>query len=96
MRLHAVAVYTRWVTTNLQIRSVDDAMAAAAKAEAARRRMSLSDYLKELISQDLGARSAERRRADLYADIARAAPRHVRQEDTAAALEQARRELSLG
>lgn len=84
------------MSTNIQIRSVDDDLAAAAKAEAARRRMSLSDYLKELIAQDLAARSATSHRAALYAEVARAAPPDVRHEDTAAALQQARRELNLG
>lgn len=84
------------MSTNIQIRSVDDELAAAAKAEATRRRMSLSDYLKELIEQDLGARSAARHRADLYAQVSLSVPATVRRADTAAAVKRARRELGLG
>ncbi len=84
------------MSTNLQIRSVDDEFAAAAKAEAARRRMSLSDYLKELIHQDLTRSSAEKRRRELYDEVARTAPTGVSREETAAALAEARREMGLG
>lgn len=84
------------MATNLQIRSVDKEMAAAAKAEAARRRMSLSDYLKSLIARDLAERSATRRRAVLYAEIAETAPRDVRHEDTASALADVRAEMRTG
>lgn len=84
------------MSTNLQIRSVDNEFATAAKAEAARRRMSLSDYLKELIRQDLARSSAEQRRCDLYDEIARTAPTGVDRAATAAALAQARREMGLG
>lgn len=96
MQPHAAALYTGGVATNIQIRSVDETLAAAAKAEAARRRMSLSDYMKELLIRDLDAVSAARRRADLYAEITRTAPRDVSREETRAALEQARQEMSLG
>lgn len=83
------------MTTNIQIRSVDDDLAAAAKAEAARRRLSLSDYLKDLIVKDLEAGAALDRRQALYAEIARTAPTHVTRDETARALEQARRDLEL-
>ncbi|CAN5373214.1 hypothetical protein BH23ACT6_BH23ACT6_18740 [soil metagenome] len=58
--LHATTCsrYLGGMSTTLQICSVDDEFAAAAKAEAARRRMSLSAYLKELIRQDLARSSA--------------------------------------
>ena len=84
------------VSTNLQIRSVDEALAAAAKAEAARRRLSLSDYLKELIEKDLQANSITARRERLFAEI-RANPPIVglTAEDTAAAVAQAREEMGL-
>lgn len=88
--------YPRYMSTNLQIRSVDDGLAAAAKAEAARRRMSLSDYLKELIASDLAQQSSARRRRMLYAEIARTAPQGVQREDTSAALAQARQEMEIG
>ncbi|WP_109474322.1 hypothetical protein [Ornithinimicrobium cavernae] len=84
------------MATNLQIRSVDEEMAAAAKAEAARRRMSLSDYLKELIARDLAEHVASRHRAALYAEIAETSPRNVRREDTAGALAEVRREMGTG
>ncbi len=84
------------MSTNLQIRSVDDEFAAAAKAEAALRRMSLSDYLKELIRQDLTRSSAEKRRRELYDEVVRTAPTGVSREATAAALAEARREMGLG
>ncbi|MCK0112628.1 hypothetical protein MWU75_10795 [Ornithinimicrobium sp. F0845] len=84
------------MATNLQIRSVDAEMAAAAKAEAARRRMSLSDYLKELIASDLAAHADARRRAALYDEIARTAPRTGTREDTAAALATVREEMGTG
>lgn len=60
------------MATTLQIRSIDEGLAAAARAEAARRRMSVSDYLKELITRDLAARSAVERRRAMY-DAIRAA-----------------------
>lgn len=69
--------------TTIRITSVDDELAAAAKAEAARRRLSLSDYLKELIAADL---AAVRRRQELYSEIARTAPTHVTRLDTEGAL----------
>lgn len=84
------------MSTTLQIRSVDNELAAAAKAEAARRRMSLSDYLKELIRQDLARSSAEQRRRELYDEITRTAPTGVGRAATATALAQARREMGLG
>lgn len=84
------------MATNIQIRSVDDGLAAAAKTEAARRRMSLSDYLKELLTQDLAAVSSARRRAEVYAEITRTAPRDVTRDATRAALAQARQEMSPG
>lgn len=95
MHPHALA-YARGMSTTLQIRSVETEFAAAAKAEAARRKMSLSDYLKELIRQDLERNSAERRRRELYAEIAHDAPPLVSRTDTAAALAQVRREMGLG
>ena len=84
------------MSTNLQFRSVDEEMAAAVKAEAARRRMSLSDYLKELIATDLAEHSAARRRAVLYAEIAATAPGTIRRADTAAALAEVRGEMGIG
>lgn len=84
------------MSTNLQIRSVDDELAAAVKAEAARRRMSLSDYLKELIAKDLAGHSAARRRERLYAQIAQTAPGHLSHEDTAEALAAVRRDMGIG
>lgn len=84
------------MSTNIQIRSVDDGLAAAAKAEAARRRLSLSDYLKELISRDLSVQDGVERRARLYAEIAANPPLpEVTADDTAAALAQARAEMGL-
>lgn len=84
------------MSTNIQIRSVDDGLAAAAKAEAARRRLSLSDYLKELISRDLAVQNGVERRARLYAEIAANPPLpEVTADDTAAALAQARAEMGL-
>lgn len=52
------------MATTIQIRSVDKALARAAKEEAARRGMTLSDYLKGLIAADLDeeARLAGQRR----------------------------------
>lgn len=52
------------MATTIQIRSVDEALARAAKEEAARRGMTLSDYLKDLIAADLDeeARLAGQRR----------------------------------
>lgn len=61
------------MATTLQIRSIDESLAAAAKAEAARRRMSVSDYLKDLITRDLDARSSAERRRAVY-DALRAHP----------------------
>lgn len=58
--------------------------------------MSLSDYLKELITKDLVEHSAVRRRERLYAEIAQTAPRHVRHEDTAEALAAVRRDMGIG
>lgn len=84
------------MSTNLQIRSVDDEFAAAAKAEAALRRMSLSDYLKDLIRQDLTRSSAEKSRRQLYDEVARTAPTGVSRAATAAALADVRREMGLG
>lgn len=84
------------MSTTLQIRSVDNEFAAAAKAEAARRQMSLSDYLKELIREDLARSSAEQRRSELYDEIARTAPTGVSRAATAAALAQAREDMGLG
>lgn len=59
--------------TNLQIRSVDESLAAAVKAEAARRRLSLSDYLKTIIERDLESSSAARARRRMY-DTVSASP----------------------
>lgn len=85
----------RWgMSTTLQIRSIDPALADAARAEAARRHLTLSDYLKELISQDLAGRSAADRRRQLYAEIT-GAPRPVRltSGDVLAALDEVRGEM---
>lgn len=95
MHPHALR-YLRKMSTTLQIRSVDNEFAAAAKAEAARRRMSLSDYLKELIREDLARNSAEQRRAELYDEIARTAPTGVDRAATTAALAQTREDMGLG
>lgn len=82
------------MASTLQIRSIDPALAAAAKAEAARRKLTLSDYLKELIAQDLSARSATERRRQLYAEITGAPPTvRVSSEDVVAALDSVRREM---
>lgn len=72
--------------TTIRVTSVDDDLAAAAKAEAARRRLSLSDYVKELISADL---AAVRRRQELYSEIARTAPTHLTRHHTERALAEA-------
>lgn len=96
MHLHALRSIVFPMSTNLQIRSVDETLAAAAKAEAARRHLSLSDYLKQLIQDDLDAQSAAARRAQLYAEIATNPPLSaVTAEDTSAALQQARQEMGL-
>ncbi len=58
--------------------------------------MSLSDYLKELIRQDLARSSDEKRRRELYDEVARTAPTGVSRSSTAAALAEARREMGLG
>lgn len=82
------------VGTNLQIRSVDENLAAAAKAEASRRHLSLSDYLKELIEKDVRANSAVARRERLWAEIRANPPLHVSRKDILAARDDARRDLT--
>lgn len=82
------------VATTLQIRSIDPALADAARAEAARRHLTLSDYLKDLIAKDLQGRSAADRRRALYAEL-KDAPRPARltSADVLAALDEVRREM---
>ena len=60
------------MSSTLQIRSIDAELADAARAEAARRRLTVSDYLKDLITRDLAARSATERRREVYAQISSA------------------------
>lgn len=57
--------------------------------------MTLSHYLKELISNDLAQSSAASRRRELYDEITRTAPTGVSRAETAAALAQARAEMGL-
>ncbi|OLT44634.1 hypothetical protein BJF86_11815 [Serinicoccus sp. CNJ-927] len=83
------------VSTNLKISSVDNALAAAAKAEAARRHLSLSDYLKELVEKDLREKDITARRERLFAEIRANPPLGIHSEDTLAARDEARRDCQL-
>lgn len=82
------------MATTIQIRSVDKALARAAKEEAARRGMTLSDYLKGLIAADLDeeARLAGQRR--VLDEIASQEPvADLRPAATLEALRDVRREM---
>ncbi len=78
---------------DLQIRSVDEALAQAAKAKAAADHLTLSDYVKHLIQRDLDAASRLATMRSLLAEIGEDAPTHVSRLDTAAALTEARRDM---
>lgn len=84
------------MVTTIQIRSVDERLAEAAKQRAASQRQSLSDYLKGLIVQDLHVQDARAHRRALYEEITNDPDRpRVSREATAAALRQARGEMGM-
>lgn len=82
------------MTTNIQVRAVDDELAAAAKRRAAETQQSLSSYVRELIARDVeqhGSRAALRAVLDEIRDDQERPP--VTRAQVLEALEQARREM---
>ena len=91
MHVHARATLGHMATT-IQVRSVDEGLARAAKERASATHRSLSTYIKDLISADLEAASSAERMSALLAEIRQDNPR-VSREDTATALHDVRREM---
>ena len=83
--------------TNIQVRAVDEQLAAAAKQRAERKGKSLSAYVRELIEHDLAADDRRRRMALLLAEIERDPDRPtIPRDQTAAALAAVRERLGAG
>lgn len=80
------------MATTIQVRSVDERMARAAKERASATHRSLSTYIKDLISADLERASSAERMAALLGEIHRDGP-IVDRGETAAALREVRREM---
>ena len=91
MHVHAAATLGHMATT-IQVRSVDEGLARAAKERASATHRSLSTYIKDLISADLEAAGSAERMSALLTEIRRDNPR-VSREETAAALRDVRREM---
>ena len=81
---------------DLQIRSVDEALAREAKARAARSHLTLSDYVKNLIQQDLQSAAAIQEMRALLAEIQEDEQTLVPKSATASALADVRREMGTG
>ncbi|MDF8264371.1 FitA-like ribbon-helix-helix domain-containing protein [Luteipulveratus flavus] len=82
------------MATNIQVRSVDDDLAEAAKRRAAETHRSLSAYVRDLIERDVAQHGARARMQgvldEIRADVVR--PQATRAQ-VLEALEQARREM---
>lgn len=84
------------MSTNIQIRSVDEDLAAAAKERARATNRTLSDYVKDLIARDVDAHDDATHWQQLLSEIAADPDRPaVDRRETTAALRQVRRELGI-
>lgn len=81
------------MTTNIQVRGVDESLAAAAKARAHATHRSLSSYVRDLIERDLAESDARLAMRRLLREIADDRGPRVSRDATAAALADVRREM---
>lgn len=81
------------MTTNIQVRAVDERLARAAKERASATHRSLSSYIRDLIERDLAESDSREGMRRLLAEIADGPRPRVTREASAAALAQARREI---
>lgn len=81
---------------DLQIRSVDEALARDAKARAAQTHRTLSDYVKNLIQRDLQTATQIQEMRALIAEIQEDKQTLVSRASTASALAEVRREMGTG
>ncbi len=80
------------MATTIQVRSVDEGLARAAKQRAIATHRSLSTYIKDLICADLERAGSADRMAALLAEIHEDSPK-VSRAETASALRDVRREM---
>ena len=81
---------------DLQIRSVDEALARDAKARAAQTHVTLSDYVKNLIRKDLESAARIQEMRALIDEIQEDEQILVSRSSTASALAEVRREMGTG
>lgn len=82
------------MTTNIQVRAVDDGLARAAKARADATHRSLSAYIRDLIERDLAEADSRTTMQRLLQEIADDARPRASRAATAEALAEVRRGMS--
>lgn len=88
-------MHTETVTTNIQVRSVDDALARAARERAAASHRSLSGYIKDLIERDLAESRARDALQAVLDEIEADEPWGVEEADVLAAVRDGRRDMGI-
>ncbi|MGH8827806.1 MAG: FitA-like ribbon-helix-helix domain-containing protein [Jiangellaceae bacterium] len=84
------------MTTNIQVRGVDEKLALAARARADATHRSLSAYVRELIERDLAGSDSRLAMRRLLREIADDPRPRVARDATPAALADVRREMGTG
>jgi plasmid stability protein len=84
------------MTTNIQVRAVDDDLAAKAKQRATQTHRSVSAYVRDLIAEDVARSESQNAMASLLEEISNDPDRpRVSHDDVLWAIGQARREMGV-